>query len=163
MIKQYFFTITFLCSLFSFCQEKKQNEEEVSQSITVGIGTPYSTELETVGVNTRIYYNVSPHICFGPEISYFKKDESEVFAFDLIAHYIIETEIVSFYPLLGSNYTVEKKEFDFEQEIEESFGLVYGGGIHKSFNKWTVFAQYSRVALGITDEIFTVGLMYHLE
>ena len=170
MIKKISIVAALLTVFNSFSQAEghgheyeSEKEHELTQSITVGASAAYSSELETVGFNLRAYYNVSPHFCFGPEYSYFKKEDSEVQAFDFVLHYIIETEIVGIYPLLGSNYTIEKEEFEFEQETEEEFGVVLGAGIHKTFNNITAFAQYSRVELGIEDEIFTVGLMYTLK
>ncbi len=167
LLKQISLVTALFTALTSFGQAEdhghsnEHEKEELSQSITLGIGAPYSSELETVGLNLRVYYNVSPHICFGPEYSYFKSGDTEVQAFDFVLHYIIETDIVGIYPLLGSNYTIEKEEFEFEQETEEEFGIVFGGGIHKTFYKnLTAFAQYSRVELGIEDDIFALGLMY---
>ena len=160
-----FLIITLSISLNSFAQEKSEEKNDhhcllEENSLTVGIGLPYSIEVNSVGANIRMYHNIGEHICFGPEFSYFKKDDTEVIDFDFVGHYIFETELVGIYPLFGGNYTVEKETEFQTEEIEESFGVVFGGGIHRSFKNITVFAEYSRVELGIDDQFITTGIMY---
>ena len=147
-----------------FGQEHHQEEEfehhcEFEEgSLTLAIGAPYSFEIESVGVNFRMYYNIGEKICFGPEYSYFRNEEYEIVDFDFIVHYIFETHLVGIYPLFGGNYTVEVDRID--EETEEAFGVVYGAGIHRNFSNWTIFAEYSRIELGIDDQFVTVGIMH---
>jgi len=131
------------------------------RSLTVGLGAPYSIEIESVGVNLRMYYNIGEKICFGPEYSYFKNDAFEIVDFDFIGHYIFETKFAGIYPLLGVNYTVET-ERELIEEVKESAGAVYGIGMHRNFSDITFFVEYSRVESGIDDQFITGGIMYSL-
>ena len=137
--------------------EHHSNFEE--SSLTIGIGVPYSTAINQIGINLRMYFNIGEHICFGPEYSYFRNDEYEIVDFDLIGHYIFETPIVGIYPLFGVNYTVETDRV-FDDEVEEEFGLIYGLGVHRNVAGVTFFAEYSRVEFGIDDQFVTGGVMY---
>ena len=110
-----------------------------------------------------MYYNIGEQICFGPEYSYFRNDEYEIVDFNFLGHYIFETKLVGIYPLFGANYTAETDRTGLVEETEESFGLVFGAGVHRNFKKVVVFAEYSRVELGIDDQFLTVGLMYFLK
>ena len=152
-----------LClSIASFAQEESEENFEhhcnfEESSLTLGVGAPYSNEINSLGFNLRMYYNLDEHICFGPEYSYFKNEEYEIVDFDLIGHYIFETKIVGIYPFTGVNYTVETDLID--EEIEEFFGAIFGIGIHRNFKGLTIFAEYSRVQFGIDDQFFTGGLL----
>ena len=137
-----------------------EHESEEGISITIGTGIEYSDELNGIGNNIRAYYNIGEHICFGPEYSYFKKDEVELFDFNLVGHYIFELPFGGFYPLLGANYSIEKEEGPIEEERETAFGVVFGGGFHKTFKNVTVFIEYSRVESDLADNFGTFGIMY---
>lgn len=131
-------------------------------SISTGIGTAISTELETLGINGRAYYNLNHRICFGPEFSYFKKGETELLDFNLVAHYIFETKIVGFYPLIGLNYTIEKEELEItnDEDTVTAFGLKVGVGAHRNFGNLTVFLEYSRVQSELADNFIATGVFY---
>ncbi len=131
-------------------------------SISIGLGIPYSFEINTVGANIRAYYNIGESICFGTEFSFFKNGEYQIVDFDFIGHYIFETRWVGIYPLIGANFTIERMEHSsgLNNETNESLGIVFGAGLHRNFKKITLFTEYSRVELGIEDQFFTVGVMY---
>ncbi|MFK7968715.1 MAG: hypothetical protein AB8F95_00015 [Bacteroidia bacterium] len=149
-----------------FAQEESEDDEFdhhchfEGRSLTVGIGVPYAFEIGAPGVNVRMYYNAAERLCFGPEYSYFKNQDVEVIDFDFVGHYIFETKWLGIYPLFGVNYTVEK-ETHAMHEVHEALGLVFGAGVHRNFNKLTVFAEYSNVILGIEDQFVTMGIMYN--
>lgn len=75
--------------------EEKQDEYHhcfaEENNFSFGLGLPNSFELNTVGFNSRFYYNSDEKICFGPEFSYFKTDEVKLLDLDFVVHYIIET------------------------------------------------------------------------
>ena len=167
--------------LFTFCiafngiaqehdDHEKQEEEKFEhhckfeeRSLILGIGGAYSTSIDQLGLNLRMYYNINEHFCFGPEYSYFRNDEHEIVDFDFVGYYIFETHLVGIYPLFGGNYTVETtflEDIDEENEIEEEFGVIYGLGIHPNVKGFTFFAEYSRIDLGIDDQFITAGVMY---
>ncbi len=125
-------------------------------SISLGLGAPYSFHFNGVGINARVYYNIGENICFGPEFSYFKTGELDVYDFNLIAHYIFETKLVGIYPLIGANYTIEKAP----HESEEAFGAILGIGLHRNFGPFTVFAEYGHVQSRLKDDFVTVGAMF---
>lgn len=127
-------------------------------SVSIGVGGTYSIPLEAAGINTRVYYNIGEHICFGPEFSFFKKGELEVLDFNFIGHYVFETELVGIYPLVGMNYTIE----NHAHESESAFGAVFGGGLHRNFGAITIFTEYSHVQSELRDDFVTVGAMINI-
>jgi hypothetical protein len=163
-------TLTFCVFLLSFLSVQAQhggsseNEgEEVEDhhclfkknSISLGLGASYSFHFDGIGINSRVYYNLGHHICFGPEFSFFKAGELDVYDFNLIIHYIFETKLVGIYPLIGANYTIEKEP----HESEEAFGVIFGAGLHRNFGLFTVFAEYGHVQSRLKDDFVTVGAM----
>jgi len=167
MIK-YYINILFLtiASFNCIAQENSEEKEEYDhhchfedRSLNVGIGLTNALNIGSPGINVRMYYNVSEKICFGPEYSYFNDGDLEVIDFDFVGHYIFETKLVGIYPLVGVNYSVEKEEHLDEEEIHESFGAVFGAGVHRSFKRLTVFAEYTRVEFGVNEQFITFGVM----
>lgn len=150
----------------NYAQEQHQNEEEFNhhcnleeRSLTLGLGAPYSFGIESIGINFRMYYNIGEQLCFGPEYSYFKNEEYEIIDFDFVGHYIFETKLIGIYPLFGGNYTIEN-ELKPETETEDSFGIIYGVGVHRNFNNLAFFAEYSRVEFGLEDQFVSAGILF---
>lgn len=146
--------------------ESENNVEEFEhhcnfehRSLTLGIGAPYAFNVETIGANFRMYYNFNENICLGPEYGYFRSEDYEIIDFDFVIHYIFETKFVGVYPLFGGNYTIEKEKHGAEH-VEDAFGIVFGGGIHRNFGKISLFAEYSRIEVGIQDQLLSFGVMY---
>jgi len=156
MLKFKLFIILFLTIQLSFSQHNEQSKE-LENSFTAAIGLPYSFHLKSLGINTRLYYNIGEHICFGPEVSFFKKNETSILELNFVGHYIFEIKHIGVYPLLGINYTIEKESFFKEEEL----GLVVGVGAHKNFNKIMLFVEYSHIESHLKDDFATIGLMYH--
>jgi hypothetical protein len=103
---------------------------------------------------------VEEKICFGPEYSFFQGDDLQIVDFDFVGHYIFETSWVGIYPLLGANYTIEQEGKE-HIETRQGFGVVFGLGVHRNFSRFTIFAEYSRIEWGITDQFITAGIMYN--
>ena len=127
-------------------------------SFTLGIGATYSIKLNAVGVNARVYYNIDENWCVGPEFSYVNNGESMLYDMSLIAHYIIETSLVGIYPVIGLNYSLEGGN----HESIGAFGVVFGGGVHRNFNKLTVFTEYTHIQSKLQDDFVSLGLMLNL-
>ena len=85
-----FFIISCFQLMIGQNEEHHSHDSSNERSINIGAGIEYSDELNAVGSNLRAYYNIGEHICFGPEYSYFKKDDVELFDVNLVAHYIFE-------------------------------------------------------------------------
>ena len=131
------------------------------QSVTFGLGLPYSFELESPGINSRLYYNIGEKLCFGPEFSMFSNDEVDLIDFDAVVHYIFETPITGIYPVVGINYTIESEDSELHGTTEEeAWGVLFGLGVHRNFKKWTCFLEYTRVESDLHDQFSTIGLMY---
>jgi hypothetical protein len=128
-------------------------------SLSFGPAATYSFPLNAMGINSRLYYNIGERICFGPEFTYLKKGDETIYDFNFIGHFIFETKIVGIYPLIGANYTIEKKH----NESEEAVGLVFGGGFYRNFDWITVFAEYSHVESHLRDDFATIGIMINLK
>lgn len=143
-------------------QSKELHESNFSEgSISLGLAFPYAFSINALGINARMEYHIDEKISFGPEISYFNKDEAEIIDFDVVGQYIFETRYVAFYPFLGINYTIENEYLIGSERTEKEFGIVFGAGIHRNLNKFSVFLEYSRVELGIVDQFITTGLIYN--
>ena len=161
-----FLTIITFCLISASTFAQEEIEEELNhhclyeeKSLTVGIGGIYSLDIDLLGINGRMYYNLGESFCFGPEYAYFKSDDYEIADLDFVAHYIFETPLVGIYPLVGVNYTVET-DLEHEETIDK-LGLIFGAGIHRNFKNYTFFVEYSRVELGIDDQFVTSGIMYN--
>lgn len=159
-----------LFTISSLGQEEKNEESNYEhpclfeeRSLTVGVSAPYSIDLNSPGLNLRMYYNVGESICFGPEYSYFKKGDLEIVDFDFVIHYIFDLKWIGLYPLLGANYTIELENGHNGSENHASPGLLIGGGIHRNFKNFSVFAEYSRVELGLNDQFIAAGLLYTIK
>ncbi|MDE0772257.1 MAG: hypothetical protein OSB25_08660 [Salibacteraceae bacterium] len=156
--------IIILFSFLAYSQEKEEVESESSHcyfkknSISIGLAVPYSFELNAVGINARVYYNIGEAICFGPEFSYFNNGNEEVMDVNFVGHYIFETPWVGIFPLVGVNYTVEKGE----HHNQEAIGVVFGAGVHRNFGKVAFFGEYAHVESDLRDDFITVGLFYNI-
>lgn len=162
-IKQFIFFTLSLLPILVYAQEEKDFEHHClfeHKSLTLGVAAPFSFALNSTGINVRMYHNITENICFGPEVSYAKNKDTEIVDFDFVVHYIFETPIVGVYPLLGVNYTVEKRTHLQEEEAQAKSGIVYGFGVHRNIKNATLFMEYSRVELGFLDQFLTLGLMY---
>lgn len=127
-------------------------------SFSIGAGMPYSFHFEAPGINARGYYNVNHQICFGPEFSFIQNSEASVFDIDIVGHYIFETPLVGIYPVAGVNFTQERSS----HERAESFGALFGGGIHRNFKRFIVFTEYTHIEGALQDDFVTLGLLYTL-
>lgn len=164
-INRFFISISFCtATFFAYSQENIESYAGhhclyEKNSLTIGVSSPYSFELESFGLNARMYFNIGEAICFGPEYAYFKSKEIEIVDFDFVGHYIIETPWLGIYPLAGINYTIEKELAILETRT--GMGLVFGAGLHRNFKSITTFIEYSRVEIGINDQFLTAGILYN--
>ncbi len=147
-----------------------------AQRYSLGIGGIYGDDIENVGLHFRSYYNLNEKICFGPEFSYFfttsesigsEEIERSLYEINLNGHYIFElSESWGIYPLVGLNLSVEDETItrngEQEKEAVEVFGLNLGGGIHKSFNRTIVFAEYDHLLSDLSQSSWVVGLLFHI-
>ena len=126
------------------------------RSWSVASGFAYSLPEQAAGINARLYYNLGHRLCFGPELSYLSRPHLSITEINFVGHYIFETPLTGIYPLLGGNYTHEIHH----GHAEEAFGVVLGGGLHRNFNRWTVFGEYAHVQGAIPDDFITIGFMF---
>jgi len=157
------FSFLLLLPAISFSQETEEEFDHhclvKENSFTLGLGAVYSLELESVGINSRFYYNVGEHICFGPEFSFVKSNTKQILDLDLVGHYIFETKLVGIYPLVGVNYTSENEDII----KEEAFGVVFGAGLHRNVKNIGFFAEYAHVESKLADDFITLGLFYFIK
>jgi hypothetical protein len=167
-MKYLFLSTLILLSVGAYAQHSDHSEGDSEgedhhclfkrNSLAIGAGLPYSFVINGAGINTRLYYNIGEHICFGPEFSFFKTVDLQISDFNFIGHYIFETKLFGLYPLAGVNYTIEKDP----HESEEAFGVVLGGGLHRNFGLFTVFAEYSHVQSHLRDDFLTIGTLFSI-
>lgn len=133
-----------------------------------GVAAIYSSNLETAGINARVYYGIDHQYCFGPEISYFRRSNGEeelsLFEANVNLHYIVElNKSLGVYPLAGINYTIEteieNKGFDEERFRENAFGFNIGGGFHYAVGSILFFAEYKYVISSLDDHFVTAGAL----
>jgi hypothetical protein len=142
------------------------------QGFTVGFGGAMKTTDEIYGVNTRVFYAINEHFCFGPEASIFPFQEIEeglkksIVDINLNAHYIFEiTHKLGVYPLSGINYTLEEQRLiEGNEELEEvqEIGLNYGFGTHYKMKNTFLFAEFKGVIGSLSAEFITVGIILNL-
>jgi hypothetical protein len=158
------FVLFFLILLFSLSMSaQKEDESEKKEfhhcffnekSISTGAGAIYSVPNELVGLSVKAYYNFGESWCVGPEVNYIQSAEKSLLDINLVAHYIIETPWVGVYPLVGVNYTSESEE---NGHSNSAFGGMYGAGMHRNFNRVSLFAEYSRVESKLADQFISIG------
>jgi hypothetical protein len=164
-MKAVFYYLIIFSGLCVHAQEEFKEEEYHhcllgESSLIIGLGVPYSFELKTAGINSRFYYGTGENLCFGPELSYFKKDEVEILDIDFVIHYIIETPWLGIYPVVGINYTKEHEEGHSDKN---EYGFLWGIGMHRNLKKIIVFTEYTRIESALHDQFITAGLMYHFK
>jgi hypothetical protein len=166
IIKRGIYTLVVLVSMTPYVSAQDVEEDKElhhcyfeEKSISFGIGSSYSLPLDLVGINLRSYYNIGEKLCVGPEFSYFKSPTVEVLEFNAIAHYIIETPLLGISPISGVNYTIE----NLEHEQEKGFGVALGLGLHRNFDRVTIYTEYITVVGAVPDNFLNLGLMYSFE
>ncbi|PRX57917.1 outer membrane beta-barrel protein [Flagellimonas meridianipacifica] len=157
-----FFIVVFILSSFHLQAQVEP------PTIMPGLSGVYSSELETLGWNARLYYATDHHFCFGPEVSFFKRDieEGEITFFEANAnlHYILDLGGgLGFYPLSGFNYSVETETENItsfqEENVERAFGLNVGAGFHYAKGRLLFFTEYKYVISDLDDHFFTLGCL----
>ena len=145
--------------------DKKETREDYEhhcffahQSVSIGLGAEYTTVFNVTGINAKVYYNLEEKFSLGPEFSYFRKGDEEIFDYNLVGLHIFETPWVGLFPLIGGNYTQEKAD----SETKSAFGLVVGAGIHRNFKRFSIALEYSRVFSELPDEFVTFGVMFNM-
>lgn len=143
-----------------YSQEPENEEADHAslneRSVSLGLGVPFSFNQENIGINSRFYYNIGEQFCFGPELYYFKADETQIFDADLIAHYIFNTPWLGIYPVAGGNYTRDIED----GHHKEAFGFTWGLGIHRHIGNFTIFGEYTRVESSLGESFVMIGLLY---
>jgi len=61
----------------------------------------------------------------------------------------------------GINYAIENRGNN--HETETAFGAVLGAGLHRNFNKFTLFAEYGHIFSALKEDQFMVGFLYTLK
>ena len=154
-----------ICSCLSVIPGSAQVEPP---TIMPGLAVIYSGNLDAVGLNARLYYAADHTYCFGPEVSFFKKDtedgEISLFEANTNLHYIFDLNHgLGIYPLSGFNYTTEtEKEIHdgvVEKETHNAFGLNVGAGLHYAKGRFLFFAEYKYVISELDDNFFTLGAL----
>ncbi len=140
-----------------------------AQSVMVGVGGVYGTDIEQFAPNLRLYYGVNEALCFGPEFAYFPSqfgtDEYDIQLneYGFVAHYIFEIiEKVGVYPLLGLNYSVETKIFPETRETKNAFGLSGGVGGHLTFGNFLPYAEYKFITGELSQSTISLGVIYNI-
>lgn len=158
--------IYLVMAVSGFAQEPHEEEGAYHHCLyepntaSFGIGVSYSDKLTGFGINTRGYYNMGEHLCFGPEFSFFQNENAEkIYDLNLVGHYIFETKWVGVYPIIGVNYTIE----EMIGHHEEALGILGGAGVHRNLKKLTFFMEYTHVQSELPDDFFTAGFLYKLK
>ncbi|NER16088.1 outer membrane beta-barrel protein [Spongiivirga citrea] len=156
------------CAFFWILTSYHVKAQVEPPTIMPGLAATYSTKLEVTGINARLYYAADHHYCFGPEVSFFKKDteEGELSLFEANAnlHYILDLKKgLGVYPLGGFNYTTETETKDLneteEKHTENAFGLNIGAGMHYASGRILFFGEYKYVVSELDDHFISVGAL----
>lgn len=128
-------------------------------TISVGIGPKVSLSQNLLGLNSRVYYNMGEHWCFGPEVSLLQQGEKTVGELSIISHYIIETPWVGIYPIIGGTFSQEEEG----EHKESGIGATYGAGMHRNFGRVTGYMEYSGFVGFSSDQYWGLGIMYNFK
>lgn len=142
------------------------------QGFTVGIGGTIETTNELYGINTRVFYAINEHFCFGPEASFFpfqeidEEFEKSIVDLNINAHYIFEiAHELGIYPLSGINYTIEQErliENNDASDKTQEIALNYGFGAHYKINNIFLFAEFKGIIGQLSAEFITAGVLFNL-
>lgn len=141
--------------------------------LLVGGGPLYGDDIEELGANIRLYTFVGDKICFGPEFTAFGKHDTMIdgeaaelslWEVNFNGHYIFEvSEGLGLYPVAGFNYSKETEAIAGHADaIEDAFGINLGIGVHYELNKLIVYTEYDRLFSDLSQNSFTVGVLFHL-
>ena len=149
-----------VCSLFANAQSESLEKNSHHcffhpNSLVGGLGATYSGEFQTVGFNSRVYYNITEQLCLGSEFSFLKSGKEELKEVNFVAHYIFETRFIGIYPLAGVNFSHEKKA-----ETDSDWGFKGGVGVHRNVKKFNIYAEFSITESDLRDRFVTLGFLY---
>ncbi|MFT7032031.1 MAG: hypothetical protein ACJA2S_000527 [Cyclobacteriaceae bacterium] len=149
-----------------------------AQSYNLSLAGVYGDNIERLGINARVYYNLpNDKVCFGTEYSHFLTNNfsegghdisKKLYEFNFNVHYIIELEEkLGVYPVAGLNLSKERESFvdshgDTEKENFSGFGTNLGFGIHRSFNRWMLFAEYMHLVSNASQNSYLLGVFVTL-
>ena len=138
------------------------------------LASTWSINLETLGINSRIYFFIGEKVCLGPEFDYFFlnskthhdiKTTKSAIAFDFNVHYLINIveHRIEAYPILGVNYTQEiETEESFHEIIltqKRAWGLNLGIGIESPINKnVNLFCEFIHTSSTLNDNVIFLGV-----
>lgn len=138
----------------------------------IGLGPSLEIEESLVGINGRLFYGINESFCFGPEVTFFPKQEiNDQYKLSIIdlnvnGHYIFEIiPKLGVYPLSGINYTIETEYLITQSEENESkvaIGWNYGLGAHYDFGSLFAFAEFKGITGELHDEFITIGIIFSL-
>lgn len=129
-------------------------------SFTLGLAGIYGFDFSGSGINGRAYYNLGEHFCFGPEASFLSATNKALTDINLVAHYIVDVKGIGIYPVGGINYSLETETGEnHEAHRDEAWGIVGGFGIHRNYNRFTLFTEYSHHFSPIPDDLIALGFM----
>lgn len=140
-----------------------------SQSVMLGAGGSYGSDIEQFAPNFRVYYGLSHAICFGPEYSYFPKtmhgeEELQLMEYGFVAHYIfLVKDKLGIFPLVGFNYSVETSTEHGKSHTKEAAGSSVGLGLHYEFKNLLPYIEYKIISGELSQSTFSVGLIYNLK
>lgn len=146
---------------------------QAKAQLLVGGGPLYGDDIEELGANLRLYTFIGDKICFGPEFTAFGKHETVIdgdpaelslWEVNFNAHYIFEVnEGLGLYPVAGLNYSKETEDIEGHSDLtEDAFGVNLGFGVHYELQKFIVYTEYDRLFSDLSQNSFTLGVLFHL-
>ncbi|HET6527852.1 MAG TPA: outer membrane beta-barrel protein [Balneolaceae bacterium] len=144
------------------------------ESLDLGIGLAYGTEIETLGINANAYYPVSDKFLVGGGLTYFFPDDSpgatiNWFAVNVNGQYLFYSEEnFNAYGLAGLNILIQSINFDEavgQDNLSETYvGLNLGAGVEYGLGSTDLFGELKLAGIGDDADqlVLSAGLRFNL-
>lgn len=147
MLKKAFLSIFALVFLLAMVPSQ-------AQTISVGGGLCYGTEIEEIALDIRGIYSINEQIRIGGDIQYFfVEDPLSFMAINANAHYMfINTKDTKAYGLAGLNYARQSFSFMGVTSSNSEIGLNIGGGAQFNIGGPDLFIE-GKYTIGDFDQV----------
>lgn len=154
--------IIILLYVLSFSQLRAQRDSLYHHCFfpksSFSVATGLSLNGPSIGFPLRTYYNLNRRFCFGPELILTPQNGLEL-ELNLVGHYIFELGPLGFYPLIGWQF-----QFEVESQLKEvtegnSNSALGGIGLHRNWQSWGLFLEWSQAARQKSKPIWSLGVL----
>ncbi len=139
----------------------------------LGAGLAYGSEIERIGAQLRIQYEVTEKVGTAVDFTYFFPEKVDVLGTEIKAsfntlnaniHYVLtNSETFFFYPVAGVNFAVATVKFGDESESDLEIGFNVGAGARLGLSDSLSAFGEAKYVIGEADQaVINVGVLFNL-